>query len=161
MDRIKIKCLSLKIKASLVSLCVCMALISQNANALTDQGTLPTQQFMINGAIYQIEIAQTRQQLQIGLMGRTSIARNKGMLFVFPQFRSHGIWMKNMLIPLKVAWLDKQLNVIAVKKLMPCQTKQCPVSKPSIASAYVVELNVKDKIRIGDKLIITSKNVRY
>jgi len=150
-----------KIKAILVSFCVCMILINQNANAFNHQNSLATQQFMINGAIYQLEIAQTRQQLQFGLMGRTSIAKNKGMLFVFPQFRRHGIWMKNMVIPLTVAWLDKQLNIIAVKKLIPCQSKECPVAKPPISSAYVVELNANSQLNIGDKLKLITDNVRY
>jgi len=138
-----------------------MIFINQNAKAFNNQNSLPTQQFMINGAIYQLEIAQTRQQLQFGLMGRTSMPKNKGMLFVFPQFRRHGIWMKNMLIPLTVVWLDKQLTVIAVKKLLPCQTKECPVAEPPISSAYVVELNANSQLDVGDKLKIIADYVRY
>ena len=125
---------------------------NMNAQALNLQNSLATQQFMINGTNYQLEVAQTRYQLQMGLMGRTSLARDKGMLFVFPNYRRHGIWMKNMAIPLTVAWLDKRLNVISVHKLMPCKTKDCPITKPIQPSAYVVELNINDNIAVGDRL---------
>ena len=161
MDRIRNKRWLLKIKASVLSIFLGIIFFSVNANALNRQSLLPTHQFMINGTIVQLEIAQTRLQLKIGLMGRSLMPRNKGMLFVFPQFRRHGIWMKNMLIPLTVAWLDKQLKVIAVKKLMPCRARNCSISKPPIASAYVVELNVDHQLSIGDQFKVVSNTDRF
>lgn len=123
-----------------------------NIYAFNGQLTFPTRQFMINDEIYQLEIAHSRQQLQMGLMGRQSLAKNKGMLFVFPKVQRHGIWMKNMSISLTVAWLDKQFKVIYVNKLKPCQQRDCPVTKPQMASAYVIELNSDNQISIGDQI---------
>ncbi len=111
---------------------------------------------MINGTLFQLELALNRQQLQIGLMGRTFLAKNKGMLFVFPSMRQHGIWMKNMIIPLTVAWLDKQLNVISVKNLYPCKVKKCPIFKPNVPSSFVVELALNTPISLGDRLIMAN-----
>lgn len=127
-----------------------------NASAQNRQNALAIQQFTINGSNYQLEIAQTRHQLQIGLMGRSTLPSNRGMLFVFPNYRHHAIWMKNMSIPLTVAWLDKRLTVIAVHKLMPCKVKNCPITKPAKASAYVLELNINDNLSVGDRLLLAA-----
>ncbi len=118
------------------------------------QTSLSVQQFNINGDIYQIEIAQTPQQLQMGLMGRTSLAKNQGMLFRFPAIRYHGIWMKNMTIGLTVGWLDRQLRVVDVQKLRPCQQLKCPIYKSKKLSSYVIELNENNDLAIGDQLLI-------
>ncbi len=130
-----------------------MSVISLNVTATKQQNTLPAQQFMLNGVLFQLEVAQTRQELQIGLMGRASLAANEGMLFVFPDVRRHGIWMHNVKIPLTVAWLDQQMKVIHVEKLFPCRIKYCPTFRPKKPSAFVVELAIDVQINVGDRLI--------
>jgi len=124
-----------------------------NVLAESFKNTLPLQTYTINGSNYQLEVAQTRQQLQLGLMGRTSLPKNNGMLFVFPKFTQHGFWMKNMSIPLSVAWLDKQMRVISVHKLYPCHQYNCPITSPLEKSAYVIELSIDNTIKVGDQLM--------
>lgn len=133
-----------------------LLLMSFNCAAQNSQSKLSIKQFKVNHKIYQLEIAKTSKQLQLGLMGRKYIANNDGMLFVFPQIKRHGIWMKNMSIPLTVAWLDQQFNVIHVEKLKPCQQLYCPVYKPNKPSSYVVELNVNEDIKVGEKFKIVN-----
>lgn len=125
-----------------------------HAQAIEQNNGLAIQQFMINGSIYQIEIAQTPQQLQKGLMGRTELGKDKGMLLVFPQFRRQGIWMQGMLVPLTVAWLDRQFNVLTVHQLFPCKVLNCPITKPKLPAAYVLELALDNAIRVGDQLFV-------
>ena len=50
----------------------------------------------------QLEWADTPEERQMGLMNRTSLPENTGMVFVFEQNRPHCFWMKNTLIPLDI-----------------------------------------------------------
>ena len=47
----------------------------------------------------QVEIADTPQKQQKGLMFRKSLGQDKGMLFIFDEVRHVSFWMKNTLIP--------------------------------------------------------------
>lgn len=121
------------------------------------QASLNQSWFTINGKSYLLEIAQTRQQLLKGLMGRTLLASNQGMLFVFPESAYQGIWMKNMQIPLTVAWLNDSYQVIKVKQLLPCKQLKCPVYRPKQPVRFVVELAAHSSIRLGDQLVYQFK----
>ncbi|MBL7002414.1 MAG: DUF192 domain-containing protein [Gammaproteobacteria bacterium] len=110
------------------------------------------QSFQLNKKRYELEIAQSRPQLRQGLMGRSKLENNKGMLFKFPFEGEHGIWMKNTLIPLTVAWLDSSYKVIGVKKLTPCHTASCPIFSINQFSSYVLELNIDNDIKVNDQL---------
>lgn len=57
--------------------------------------------------IFEIELAVTPQQQQQGLMHRTSMADNAGMLFYFGREVERGFWMKNTLIPLDLIFIKQ------------------------------------------------------
>jgi len=108
---------------------------------------------MINGIRYSIEVAKTSRQRSQGLMFRTKLGIQEGMLFVYPQPGNHRIWMKNTLIPLLVIWLDENLTVVGVKLLFPCSRDPCPSYGVSDPAKYIIELNgeVRD-IKKGDRI---------
>lgn len=66
-----------------------------------------------------IERACTDQEQQQGLMFRKSMPENQGMLFVFDRERPLSFWMKNTLIPLSIAYIDKQGKIIDIQKMQP------------------------------------------
>lgn len=56
---------------------------------------------------FEVELALTEQQQQIGLMNRTSMPENAGMLFWFGDEAERSFWMKNTLIPLDLIFIQK------------------------------------------------------
>lgn len=71
----------------------------------------------------QFELARTSQEQEVGLMGRTSLPDDTGMLFIFPNKVRLGFWMKNTLIPLSIAWIDEKGKVLEIQD-MEAQSEQ-------------------------------------
>lgn len=99
-----------------------------------------------------LEIADTAGARARGLMGRTSLAADAGMLFVFPEDGNYSFWMKDTLIPLDMIWLDKDWNVLSViKNAQPCTQDPCTIITPGVISRYVIEVNAGTADRLGIK----------
>ena len=65
------------------------------------------------------ELAHTDQARQIGLMNRKAMAQQRGMVFVFTQEARHCMWMKNTLIPLSVAFMDRDGRILNIADMKP------------------------------------------
>ncbi len=77
--------------------------------------------------VFQVEVASTPQQHQIGLMGRTRLESDAGMLFVFEQKATHCFWMRNTLIPLSIAFLADDGTIVDIQDMRPqTLTFHCP-----------------------------------
>jgi len=61
-----------------------------------------------------VDIADTEPTREYGLMCRTSLDANRGMLFVFADLTQDGFWMKNTLIPLSIAFFDNQWRIVSL-----------------------------------------------
>ena len=95
-----------------------------------------------SGARLTVEIAQTQDELELGLMYRTGLPADAGMLFVFEQSNIYPFWMKNTKIPLDMMWVDSNRTIVAVKEnVPPCTADPCPVYDPGAAARYVIEAN--------------------
>ena len=100
---------------------------------------------------YVVELAAESEQRQKGLMWRQSLADDRGMLLIYPQAGDNRIWMKNMLMPINVYWIDADYQIIFHRRLEPCQANPCPVYAAPLASRFVLELNDSEHaIKIGD-----------
>jgi uncharacterized membrane protein (UPF0127 family) len=77
--------------------------------------------------VLQVEVADTPQTRQTGLMGRTHLGSDAGMLFVFEQKAAHCFWMQNTLIPLSIAFLADDGTIIDIQDMQPqTLTFHCP-----------------------------------
>lgn len=105
-----------------------------------------------------IEIARTEQQRSYGLMNRTKLDENSGMLFIFDQEQKLSFWMKNTLIPLSIGFFDRNQRLVDVQEMVPITEKSTTYvsKKPAL---YALEMNKnwfkKNKIQIGSKFTFT------
>lgn len=110
-----------------------------------------------------VELAQTPTQQAYGLMNRTKMPANSGMLFVFDQERVLQFWMKNTLIDLDIAYIDKNKKIIDIQtmKAVTSMLQTNPPTYPSkLPAQYALEMNSgwfkKNKIKEGAELQILS-----
>ncbi|HZB81760.1 MAG TPA: DUF192 domain-containing protein, partial [Rubrobacteraceae bacterium] len=57
--------------------------------------------------VVRVEIATTTAERERGLMERTALAEDAGMLFVFDREQQLSFWMKDTLIPLSIAYINE------------------------------------------------------
>lgn len=79
-------------------------------------------QLDIESATLNVELALTEFQQQQGLMFRKNLEDGYGMLFVFKNERPRSFWMKNTLIPLSIAFIDKNKTIFQIGDLKPIKT---------------------------------------
>ncbi len=92
---------------------------------------------------FTLEVADTPEKRARGLMWRSELPLDRGMLFVYPGQGKYRIWMKNTKIPLQVIWVGDDYRVQAVKTLLPCGTGPCLSFGIEQKSLYVIELNAE------------------
>jgi uncharacterized protein len=111
-----------------------------------------------------LEVTRTPQEGQIGLMYRTKLANDRGMMFPFEPAQPVKFWMKNTLIPLDIIFVkDGKVEHIEAK-VPPCKSDPCPTYGPdeSIKIDRVIELGSgRAKVlnfKVGDRLNLRDLN---
>jgi hypothetical protein len=102
---------------------------------------------------FSLEISDTPEKRARGLMFRENLCDDCGMLFVYDEEINSKFWMKNMLIPLDIIWLDSDLKVIHVANAVPCVMEECEIYGLELEkSRYVLEVNfgVSERIGLGE-----------
>jgi len=85
-----------------------------------------------------VEIAETDETRQKGLMFRESMMEGQGMLFIFQVEEPQGFYMRNTIIPLDIIFINSKMKIIKIhKKTEPFSEKTLPSFKPAL---YVVEV---------------------
>ncbi len=119
-------------------------------------------QITIRGETIRLEVAKTAEEQSRGLMYRTSLAKDRGMIFVFSPPSPVRFWMKNTLIPLDMIFMSNGVVKYIGAKIPPCAADPCPSYGPDqkIDIDRVIELPsgraAELKLKVGDRL-----KVRY
>jgi uncharacterized protein len=109
-------------------------------------------------ARFEVEVADSDGERARGLMGRSSLPENAGMLFVYDEPSAGGYWMKNTLIPLSIAFMAGNGRILRILDMEPCRADPCAVYDPGVTYASALEVNrgalARAGIREGDVLRI-------
>jgi hypothetical protein len=97
---------------------------------------------------YKAEVARTPDQQSRGLMHRKAMARDAGMLFLFPEPRMASFWMANTYLPLDIIFISPEGRVVNVGEGVPLTTQTVNSTAPA---GSVLELNRGEAARIGLK----------
>lgn len=87
---------------------------------------------------FSVEVARTEEQRRKGLMHRSSLGENEGMLFVFQRDEHLSFWMKDTEIPLSLAYISADGTIREIHELEPFSKR--PVES-AYAVRYALELN--------------------
>ncbi len=103
-----------------------------------------------------IEIADNDYQRETGLMYRTTLKENNGMLFIFEEEQPRGFYMKNTSIPLDLIFLDADKKIVNIRK--NAKPKSIETIESEVPAQYVLEINAglseEWNLQAGDSLIL-------
>ncbi|WP_040484486.1 DUF192 domain-containing protein [Lyngbya aestuarii] len=99
-----------------------------------------TAQTTLGSEVIELEVARTPTQQQLGLMYRTSLPDNRGMLFSFSPPRVVGFWMKNCKISLDMIFIRNGIVQAIQVGAPPCTTEPCPTYGPQVPVDQVIEV---------------------
>jgi uncharacterized membrane protein (UPF0127 family) len=128
------------------------------AEKKTSSGTsdLPTVIIDVSGGKkveVRVEIADGLFEQQRGLMYRTALGEDRGMLFVYRREQSLSFWMKNTRIPLSIAYVDSKGRITDILDMKPLDDKP-PHYVSSEPVKYALEVNQgffdESGVKVGD-----------
>ena len=99
--------------AAALAVCVAAVTFADDSGA----PALPVVWVTLGGETFTLELAADPDTRFRGLSGRGSIARNAGMLFVYPGVAPRGMVMRDCAVPIDVAFLDDSGRVVAVHEM--------------------------------------------
>lgn len=132
-----------------------ISLISRAQTGLTDSvAPMAKVTLHVGKASLTTEIAATGAQQERGLMYVTKMPDNDGMIFLLPKVTTATFWMKNTLIPLSVAFIDKNGVILEIHDMKALD--ETITRSDSDQVAYALETNLHwfalNGIKPGDKI---------
>lgn len=98
-----------------------------------------------------VEVARTEREKTRGLMFRSQLAENEGMLFIYEEEEILSFWMKNTFLPLSIAFIDRHGRIVDIQDMEPFSLDTHRSARPA---QYALEVNrgwfQKNGIKIGD-----------
>ena len=134
-------------------------LASQSPTATTSDRVLPiSARARIADRPIELEVAKTTEQQAMGLMYRTDLPDDRGMLFEFKPARWVNFWMKNCKISLDMIFIRDGVVTAIEVSAPPCTADPCPTYGPDTAVDRVIELRggraAELGVKVGDRIAI-------
>jgi len=114
---------------------------------------LPTRTIQVGEHSMLVELADNGETRARGLMNRDSLPASEGMLFVYPDEKERGFWMKNVRFPLSIAFASKDGTIVSISDMKPMSKRSTKSGGPAM---YALEVNEgwfrEHGVKPGDKL---------
>jgi uncharacterized membrane protein (UPF0127 family) len=112
----------------------------------------------INGQSIGLEVARTPLEQAVGLMFRSDLGENRGMLFPLNPPRVASFWMRNVFFELDMVFVRNGVVEAVFSNVPPCLTERCPSYGPDTVVDGVIELRggraEELGLQVGDRLDI-------
>ena len=107
---------------------------------------------------FSVEVARTGRQQEIGLMYRTDVAANGGMLFLWPRPMRSEMWMENTLVPLDMVFIRTDGTIDSIAENTVPKSLAVISSDGVVGSTLELQggLTAKLGISVGDRVISTA-----
>jgi len=145
---------------------ICLLLFAVVFTAVACNGTPKLRQdsiLEIKEHKYSVQIADTPEERALGLSGIPAISDGEGMLFLFSEPQKLQFWMKGMLFPIDIIWINGNKIVDITENVQPqINTPEIslPTYSPSQDADKVLEVKggwaIKHDIRIGDTFTLNN-----
>ncbi len=109
-----------------------------------------TRPMTIAGQTFHVELADDPASRRQGLMHRSELPANRGMLFTYPDEAPRSFWMKDVRFQLDLLFLDRHWRLVhLVEHAPPCAGSDCPGYGTGAAAQYVLELPAGTAARLA------------
>jgi uncharacterized membrane protein (UPF0127 family) len=122
------------------------------------QPKLKTIKLYIGTNVMDAEMALTGIQMQTGMMFRTNVAENEGMLFVFGGPWRASFWMMNTKVPLSAAYIDPTGVIQEIHELEPNNTNSIVAAADNIQFVLEAKQGWFDRHQIGTGTVISTEH---
>lgn len=134
-------------------------LIATTLPAFADDDTCRgTTSLGINDISAQVELAIEERDRRYGLMFRSKMGENCGMLFVFENNRPRVFTMRNTLIPLDIAFIDPEGRIAEILTMEPGGDRY----PSSVSALYALEMNkgwfAANNIKVDDIIMVEGES---
>mgnify|MGYP003597144654 FL=1 len=118
--------------------------------------TSPLKKILVGKTPLWVEVAETLEKQERGLMFRSSLPENEGMLFVYKEPIEMSFWMRNTFIPLDIAFIGADGVILNIHRARPLD--ESVLYRSAGAAKYVIETNqgwfARHGLGPGDKVTL-------
>jgi uncharacterized membrane protein (UPF0127 family) len=133
---------------------------AQNDDPTGPQAKLPTETLTIMGDDgkshkFTVEVAATEQEQDTGLMFRTDVPADSGMIFTWAQPQVSDMWMKNTIAPLDMVFIGADGTIKSIAEdTVPYSLRDISSGAPVLATLELrAGVTAAENINVGDKVI--------
>ncbi len=151
-------CMKKIILISVLIIVVCGAVLftrdaSDRSQMIVEQYTYTDGIVRLRDATIAVTIADTREQMIQGLSLQKTLPPNSGVWFSFPESAPRGFWMKDMLFPIDIIWLNEHKTIVHIEhEVHPDSFPQ--TFSPPVPAQFVLEvpagLSKQNGLLVGD-----------
>ncbi len=107
-----------------------------------------------------VTVADTLAERKVGLSNVAGLRDLQGKLLIFDDEDYHGIWMKDMLFPIDVIWIDNDLEIVHIESNVQPSSYPDTIYGPPKPARYILETKAffasSYKLNVGEKINIPS-----